>query len=101
MVCEPSTTRVVTSRGRSEELEGNAIWVSEAQPGAVRRVLDAGVTDTEFVESTSPFLEVVSIGASECDMVKADVELAEAFTGAGVVCWCRPTSVALPIMYTV
>ena len=81
-----AATIVTTSRApaaglrsarRREELEGDAVWVSEADARTVGRVLDAAVSDAQLVKSTCPLLELCSVGASEGDVVEADAELAE------------------------
>ena len=60
-----------------EELERDAVRVTEAHSRAVGRVLDAAVLDTELGETTRPLLELGSVGASEREMVEADPVLAE------------------------
>ena len=47
------------------------------RPGAVGRVLDGAVFDTELVQALCPLLKLVAGGAAERDMVETDAELAE------------------------
>jgi hypothetical protein len=83
-------------RGRGEELQGDAVGVAEGEARAIRFVFDSAVLDAQFIELARPLLELVAGGAAECNVVEADLELAEAPGGAGRWCWCRPSSVPLP-----
>ena len=60
-----------------EELEGDAVGVTEGQAGPVGRVLDVAVGDAQLVERRDHFSSS-RVGAPEGDVVEADAELAEA-----------------------
>src|SRR4051794_12183151 len=68
-----------------EELEGDAVRVTEAHARAVAGVLDTAVLHAQLVESTRPSLELPAVRTSERDVVEADTELAECL----IRCW-RP-----------
>src|SRR4051794_27288101 len=65
------------SAGGCKELEGDAIGISKAQSGAVRRVLDLAMSDAELVETRRPLLELLAVRTSERDVVEPHSELAE------------------------
>src|SRR4051794_751505 len=64
------------SAGGCKELEGDAIGISKAQSGAVRRVLDLAMSDAEFVEKARPLLEFLAVRQSERDVGEAHSQLA-------------------------
>src|SRR5258706_10906516 len=69
------------SAWRSEELESDAIGISEAHTRAIGCVLDPTVDDAKFVKSAGPGLQLGSVGATEGDMIETDPMLAELLGG--------------------
>lgn len=65
-------SRRVESRGRCEELERNAVWVTEGEARAVRRILDRTALDADLVEASGPLLELRAVRTSERDVVETD-----------------------------
>src|SRR5205085_10868048 len=65
------------STRRGEELERDAVGVTEAEPRAVARVLDLTVPHAQLVQAPRPFLELAPLGAPERDVIEADAKLAE------------------------
>ena len=99
----------VISAWRGEEFQRDSVGIAEADTGAVRGVFDVTVIHSELVEAPGPRLELAAIGATEGDVVKPDLELAEpsttgwrtvlmqtderAFAGTNTV-WCISGSVS-------
>src|SRR5258706_9384222 len=69
------------SAWRSEELESDAIGISEAHTRAIGCVLDPTVDDAKFVNSAGPGLQLGSVGATESDMIETEPMLAELLGG--------------------
>src|SRR5512133_3985524 len=73
----------VPSVGRGEELERDAVRVTEAQARAIAGVLDRAVGDPQLVQPARPLLQLRPVGAAEGDVVQADPVLAEGLLGRG------------------
>src|SRR5687768_15057925 len=55
---------------RSEELQGQVVWIAEGQTGAVRSIDDAAVRYPEVVQPLLPALEVLTARNGEGDVVQ-------------------------------
>src|SRR5262249_52466543 len=72
-----SSRPVRSAGGRREELQRDAVRVTEADAGAVVRVLDAAVVDAQLVEPVRPLLELGAVRRSERHVVETHAVLAE------------------------
>ena len=63
----------------AEELERDAVGITEAHARSVRSVFDAAVLDAHFVEATSPLFEFDAVLDTERHVVEPDAIFAETF----------------------